>query len=92
MCEEDSLLVNQVLSCLFFVMCGFWIVFLFFFLYCKCWANLPKSQHESRPAAAWEGRATGPTMKADPTFLWMNKTAALEKKTLTHSPAAAVPF
>ena len=31
MCEEDSLLVNQVLSCLFFVMCGFWIVFLFFF-------------------------------------------------------------
>jgi hypothetical protein len=24
----------------------------FLFLYCKCWANLPKSQHESRPAAA----------------------------------------
>jgi hypothetical protein len=67
--------------------------FLFFlFLYCKCWANLPKSQYESSPAAAWEGRATGPTMKADPTFLWMIKTAALEKKTLTHSPAAAAPF
>jgi hypothetical protein len=65
--------------------------FLFFlFLYCKCWANLPKSQHESRPAAALEGRATGPMFQPD---LLMNEDSGLgQKKTLIRAAAAAAPF